>query len=1190
MANERERRLKVTAVGDTRSAGQALDDLGTKADGVGSKLGALKTTAGLAFAGMGAGAVAFGKAGIDAASDMRESMGKMEQIFNTRAEMSAVSSSKMMDDAGDLTKAQEAYAKALENAEGKVGKDRDKAVAKANEWRDKVSKAQAAVTENERLNAEAHAKFMREGAALSDENGKAIAEWAKGAATGFGQSRQQAIDAASSFAMFGKAAGQEGPKLVEFSTKLTGLASDLASFNNTSPEDAINALGAALRGESEPMRRYGVMLNDASLKAQALKMGLYDGKGALDDQAKTMAAYELILNSTKDAQGDFAKTSEGMANQQRIQKAQMDDLKVAMGDALLPVMAEATKAVTALAVVLGPLIVDFAQKLGPAIQGAVGWFKDLAAVFKEGGLGGLFDKLGTDVSGAWDKTIKPALSGLIEKVGGWLRDEGPKILKRVGESYVDFLRWEYEVALPKIVEVLGNLVGAVAGWFKEHKAEIVDALKTFGEAFLDWAGEIAGIVLPALAKVATAIGGWIKENGPPILAQLGEWTLQFLAWVGTDLAPKLLDALGEVIGFVGAWIKDSGPELLGQLAEWTGQFVAWLGGLGLKLGEWALRNTPKLLGWIVDVAPEIVAKLAEWTGKFAWWLAGLSVELGKEALKLTGKLFGWLVDLAAEIPGHLLKWTAEFGKWLLLLPIELAKKAAEFGGSALGWIAGMAKDIPGQLGEWTKAFGDWAAGLPSSIVGGFKDLTATFGNMIVDAFKEAWNWAARQINRKTPFGDPIPTFDMSDAGAVHAQGPWTGADGQTMPSLPGKTGGTDATAVVGVKIAMDAFARTVQDAFDTVKPDITVDPQVDPQDLVRLAGTIGRGINTAMKNPGNAIALLLDDPDFQAKVQSSVGGAVAKTNANPPAKVVLPVDEDDHNTTVVSTAAKAIAALNSTDPKDRPKVTLPVDDDWHGNAVKNAFTNAVTGLNGWADRAKALIEADGNHLENDTKGKAGAAVAAANAHLVSTGAKLTVEVDTEGIVAKFKAAAEAAVSAAQGIMGALGNLGGNTDPGPKPTTVAALGARQGGWVMTIRGWEIWDGNGANVQGIFGPDVGMDTLTVSPSRGSFDSSRYGGVGTAASGSVPVVVVGATGGHANGYLDLSTGGTSGTGGSGVGTGNVVVHVENLVGSLTVPGVNLTQAQARDIARQIFEPFKELVVSKGHVTVNGLWRVDA
>lgn len=1183
MANERERRLKVTAVGDTRSAGQALDDLGTKADGVGSKLGALKTTAGLAFAGMGAGAVAFGKAGIDAASDMRESMGKMEQIFNTRAEMSAVSSSKMMDDAGDLTKAQEAYAKALENAEGKVGKDRDKAVAKANEWRDKVSKAQAAVTENERLNAEAHAKFMREGAALSDENGKAIAEWAKGAATGFGQSRQQAIDAASSFAMFGKAAGQEGPKLVEFSTKLTGLASDLASFNNTSPEDAINALGAALRGESEPMRRYGVMLNDASLKAQALKMGLYDGKGALDDQAKTMAAYELILNSTKDAQGDFAKTSEGMANQQRIQKAQMDDLKVAMGDALLPVMAEATKAVTALAVVLGPLIVDFAQKLGPAIQGAVGWFKDLAAVFKEGGLGGLFDKLGTDVSGAWDKTIKPALSGLIEKVGGWLRDEGPKILKRVGESYVDFLRWEYEVALPKIVEVLGNLVGAVAGWFKEHKAEIVDALKTFGEAFLDWAGEIAGIVLPALAKVATAIGGWIKENGPPILAQLGEWTLQFLAWVGTDLAPKLLDALGEVIGFVGAWIKDSGPELLGQLAEWTGQFVAWLGGLGLKLGEWALRNTPKLLGWIVDVAPEIVAKLAEWTGKFAWWLAGLSVELGKEALKLTGKLFGWLVDLAAEIPGHLLKWTAEFGKWLLLLPIELAKKAAEFGGSALGWIAGIAADIPRQLMTWTNQFVGWVAGLPGDLAGGLGDLIATMGSSIFEAFKAAWNKAAGFINSKTswlPGGNLVPTFgeEAAPASTYDAKAP-------VGVLAPGVT-----NAVIQFNIQEEKLRVQVQKALDAFKPDVTVDPQVDPEDLVRLAGSIGRGINTAMKNPGNAIALLLDDPDFQAKVQSSVGGAVAKTNANPPAKVVLPVDEDDHNTTVVSTAAKAIAALNSTDPKDRPKVTLPVDDDWHGNAVKNAFTNAVTGLNGWADRAKALIEADGNHLENDTKGKAGAAVAAANAHLVSTGAKLTVEVDTEGIVAKFKAAAEAAVSAAQGIMGALGNLGGNTDPGPKPTTVAALGARQGGWVMTIRGWEIWDGNGANVQGIFGPDVGMDTLTVSPSRGSFDSSRYGGVGTAASGSVPVVVVGATGGHANGYLDLSTGGTSGTGGSGVGTGNVVVHVENLVGSLTVPGVNLTQAQARDIARQIFEPFKELVVSKGHVTVNGLWRVDA
>ena len=108
-----------------------------------------------------------------------------------------------------------------------------------------------------------------------------IERFAEGAAKALGQSKQEAIDAAATFAIFGKSAGLAGDDLVGFSTDFVELASDLASFNNTSPEDAVQAIGAALRGESEPLRRYGVLLNDATLKAEALALGIYDGEGAL---------------------------------------------------------------------------------------------------------------------------------------------------------------------------------------------------------------------------------------------------------------------------------------------------------------------------------------------------------------------------------------------------------------------------------------------------------------------------------------------------------------------------------------------------------------------------------------------------------------------------------------------------------------------------------------------------------------------------------------------------------------------------------------------------------------------------------------------------------------------------------------------------------------------------------------------
>jgi hypothetical protein len=170
------------------------------------------------------------------------------------------------------------------------------------------------------------------------EGAKDVEAFSKKAAKSMGQSRRAVLQAAGTFGTFGKAAGLGGKDLATFSNDFTKLAADLASFNNTSPEDAVQAIGAALRGEAEPMRRFGVLLNDATLKAEALALGIYDGTGALTDQQKILAAQSAIYKQTGDAQGDFERTSEGLANSQRILSASIDDTKAAIGDALLPVV------------------------------------------------------------------------------------------------------------------------------------------------------------------------------------------------------------------------------------------------------------------------------------------------------------------------------------------------------------------------------------------------------------------------------------------------------------------------------------------------------------------------------------------------------------------------------------------------------------------------------------------------------------------------------------------------------------------------------------------------------------------------------------------------------------------------------------------------------------------------------------
>lgn len=176
-----------------------------------------------------------------------------------------------------------------------------------------------------------------------------VEKFASSAAKNLGQSKQAVLEAAGVFGTFGKAAGLGGKELAVFSNDFTQLATDLASFNNTSPEEAVQAIGAALRGEAEPLRRFGVLLNDATLKQEALTLGIYDGRGALTAQQKILAAQSAIYKQTNDAQGDFLRTSDGLANSTRTLSATFKDLQAKFGAAFIEQAKTATANVNFLA-------------------------------------------------------------------------------------------------------------------------------------------------------------------------------------------------------------------------------------------------------------------------------------------------------------------------------------------------------------------------------------------------------------------------------------------------------------------------------------------------------------------------------------------------------------------------------------------------------------------------------------------------------------------------------------------------------------------------------------------------------------------------------------------------------------------------------------------------------------------------
>jgi hypothetical protein len=221
-----------------------------------------------------------------------------------------------------------------------------------------------------------------------------IQQFAAGAATSLGQSTVQILEASKSFGIFGKAAGLSDEALSKFTTDFVTLATDLASFNNTSVDESLVALQAGLRGEAEPLRRFGVLLNDATLRQEALSLGIIGTtKKALTPQQKILAAQSAIYKQTSLQQGDFARTSGGLANQQRILTASFDNAKATLGEALLPTF---TKFVTYLNENVIPSVQTFLKDLNDPSTGTGKTFLDIKKAVEEtiGGVKQFFEFFG----------------------------------------------------------------------------------------------------------------------------------------------------------------------------------------------------------------------------------------------------------------------------------------------------------------------------------------------------------------------------------------------------------------------------------------------------------------------------------------------------------------------------------------------------------------------------------------------------------------------------------------------------------------------------------------------------------------------------------------------------------------------------------------------------------------------------
>lgn len=167
-----------------------------------------------------------------------------------------------------------------------------------------------------------------------------INAWAKTTKNAYGIGVLSAKNYASTMGSTLKGMGIGDDQLYSMSTALVGLAGDMASFRNLRTDEAFRKIMSGMTGEMEPLKQLGIIMSETNLKAHALAMGIEGDWAKLDSATKTQVRFNYLMQQTSDMHGDFSKTSESYANQLRLMQENIEQIKLSIGESLLPVMTQ----------------------------------------------------------------------------------------------------------------------------------------------------------------------------------------------------------------------------------------------------------------------------------------------------------------------------------------------------------------------------------------------------------------------------------------------------------------------------------------------------------------------------------------------------------------------------------------------------------------------------------------------------------------------------------------------------------------------------------------------------------------------------------------------------------------------------------------------------------------------------------
>ena len=318
-----------------------------------------------------------------------------------------------------------------------------------------------------------------------------VKEFAKTTLKEFGIAEGSALDMAALFGDMATSMGLTTSAAAGMSTQLVGLAGDLASFKNIDIEQAQTALAGVFTGETESLKRLGVVMTEVNLKNFAMEQGMNANIKTMSQAEKVALRYEFIMAKTANAQGDFSRTSGGAANQMRIFQESLKELAARFGEIILP-------AFTKLVTFLNGLIQRFGD-LSPTVKKAILIFGGVVAA-----LGPVIAIIGSLL------TMAPAIGAALTLMTGPI---GLVVAALTAVGVVIYKNWAgIKAALIKVgnyfIELYNNslpiqlAVDAIIMQFKNLVAvgkfvfsTLVTILKTAGKNIVSILGGVGDIIM-----------------------------------------------------------------------------------------------------------------------------------------------------------------------------------------------------------------------------------------------------------------------------------------------------------------------------------------------------------------------------------------------------------------------------------------------------------------------------------------------------------------------------------------------------------------------------------------------------------------------------------------------------------------------------------------------------------------------